>query len=111
MISYEVVLSSAAKLFVLALGSLAERTALADCLRGDLEINGPNARCAYYFTPWDGGREYIALPLHLGGVVAVYRPMTDAELERLRREQDRKVAQAGFFVATLLSPESGFHPR
>ncbi|MFI6827456.1 hypothetical protein ACIBG5_10185 [Kribbella sp. NPDC050241] len=111
MIRYEVVLSPAAKLFVLALGSQAERTALADCLCQDLRLDGPNAQSVHEFTLWDGGRRYFAVPLHLGGIVAVCRPLTAYELDRLRREQDRKVARSGYLVVSLLAPESGFHPR
>ncbi|TCC58304.1 hypothetical protein E0H73_28750 [Kribbella pittospori] len=111
MIRYEVVLSPAAKLFVLALGSQIERTALADCLRQDLQLDGPNSQSAYHFPLWDGGRMYSAVPLHLGGIVAVYRPLTDGELDRLRHQLDRKVARSGCFVVSLLSPETGFHPH
>ncbi|MFC6161195.1 hypothetical protein [Kribbella jiaozuonensis] len=111
MTGYEVVLSPAAKLFVLELGSQVERTALADCLRLDLQLDGPNAQYAFEFTPWEGGREYTAIPLHLGGIVAVFRPLSDAELDRLQHDQDRKLARSGYFVLSLLRPESGFHPR
>jgi len=111
MIRYEVVLSPAAKLFVLALGSQAERTALADCLRQDLPLDGPNGQSAYHFALWEGGRRYYAVPLHLGGVVAVCRPLTEDELDRLRHELVRKVARSGYLVVSLLTPESGFHPR
>ncbi|MEV6266596.1 hypothetical protein AB0L64_05495 [Kribbella sp. NPDC051936] len=111
MIHYEIVLSPAAKLFVLALGSQSERAALADCLREDLPLDGPNSRSAYHFELWDGGRRYYAVPLHLGGIVAVCRPLTEQELERLRHEQDRKVARSGYLVISLLTPESGFQTR
>ena len=51
---------------------------------------------------------YTATPLSFGGYVAVHRPMTKEELERLRQEQGRKVAGRGFHVLDILHPGTAF---
>ena len=108
--AYEVVLSSAAKLFMLSLGSREERSALAVCLREELD-DGPNAGSAHRLDSdcLDDGHERIALPLSFNAIVAIYRSMTRYELEQLGKEKDREVARSGYLVFDLLPPELGFY--
>jgi hypothetical protein len=107
--AYEIILCSAAKLFVLCLGSQEERIALATCLREELGDDGPNAGSAYPFDPVGDGHKHLALPLSFNAIVAVYRAMTHDELMKLGREQNRKVARTGYVVFDLLPAESGFY--
>src|SRR5262245_24979349 len=107
--AYEVVLCSAAKLFMMCLGSQQERIALATCLREELGDHGPNAGSAYPFDPMRDGHKYIALPLSFNAIVAVYRAMTHDELKKLRQEQNRRIARTGHVVFDLLPAESGFY--
>jgi hypothetical protein len=110
---YEVTLGPAAIRVVLG---LRDRKELADALRTEL-VNGPNADKELSFDS-DGnaqtdpdmpsGLAYTATPLSFDGYTALHRPMTPAELARLRREQGRPVADRGFYVLDILSAESGF---
>jgi hypothetical protein len=112
-VSYEVILGPAAIRATLSMSD-ADRKELADALRTEL-LDGPNAdkevgfdadlrRCVHP----DHGRVYTGTPLSSGAYLAVHRPMTRDELRRLRREQDRRVAAAGFLVLDILHPASAF---
>jgi hypothetical protein len=96
------------------------RKELADALLTEL-INGPNSGRELRFDadgrdPGDTGhggtrRIYTATPLSFKGFVAVHRAMTEAELSRLAREQQRPVAPRGAYVFDVLPVESGFRSR
>jgi hypothetical protein len=112
-VRYEVILGPAATRATLAL-SEADRKELAEALRTEL-LDGPNADkeagfdadmrpCAHA----DHGPVFTGTPLSFGAYVAVHRPMTKDELRRLRREQNRRVAAAGFLVHDILHPASAF---
>jgi hypothetical protein len=115
---YEVTLGPAAVRAVAGSRHLRE---LAAALRTEL-INGPNAHnqvelefdhdgnAVYSGVP--GGTRYTVLPLSLNGYTAIYRPMSGEELKRLEEEQNRPVADLGFYVVDILPAESAFsRPR
>ena len=108
--TYEVTLGPAARGAIRSLKSEKARAGLADALRQELD-HGPNVRQEYRFEAQVEGetRSYTATPLSVG-YTAVHRPMTAAELRKLRQEQDH-AGSRGFHVADLLKPESGFKPR
>lgn len=112
---YEVVPAPAAIRTILGLSD-PERKELADALRTEL-LDGPNADKEARFDadmrPCDqacGPNDvvYTGTPLSFGAYVAVHRPMTKEELERLRREQGRRVAGRGFYVLDILPPGTAF---
>lgn len=103
--SYVVVLGPAAKTFVLRLGSKVERDDLAASLNNDLGETGPNAGATYLFAPWDDGHQYAGRPLY-NGVVAIYRPLSQAELRDQRRHGRR--LRSGYMVVDFLAPEEFF---
>jgi hypothetical protein len=116
--TYEVILGPAAIQVFRALRTAAERRKLAAALRQEL-LNGPNARTEIRFDPDGKPRAeadpdvpgevvYTASPLSFRAYTAVHRPMTEAELVRLSREQRREVASLGFHVLDILRPELGF---
>jgi hypothetical protein len=113
---YEVVLGPAAIRTVLSLLEPA-RKELADALRTEL-LDGPNADKEVRF---DGDMRvcdqtcgpddvvYTGTPLSFDAYIALHRPMTREELQRLRREQGRRrVAAQGFFVPDILHPATAF---
>jgi hypothetical protein len=102
---YEIILGTAAEEFVLTAPNQ-DRESLARSLREELE-HGPNALIAYRFV-YDS-RLFTALPLSFNGIVAIHRPLTGYELDRLKRQERRRVASRGFYVADLLPPESAIH--
>ena len=108
---YEVVLGPAAIRTVVCLPDR-ERKELAEALRTEL-LDGPNADKVARFDadmrpcgPDDA--VYMGTPLSFGAYVALHRPMTNAELKRLRREQGRRVAVKGFYVPDILHPAAAF---
>jgi hypothetical protein len=118
--SYEVVLAPAAKRAVLGMRLAKDRDRLADALRVEL-AGGPNAGKKYQFDPYDGGRDYAdrgasaltvytAVPLSFDGYIAIHRPMSREEIQRLRREQGY-AARRGFYVLDILPVDSGFTRR
>jgi len=118
--SYEVVLGPAAKRAVLSMRFAKDRDRLADALRVEL-AGGPNAGKEYEFDPYEGGRDYAdraapafavytATPLSFDGYIAIHRPMSKEELQRLRREQGY-AARRGFYVLDILPVDSGFTRR
>ena len=118
--AYEVILAPAATRAVLGLGDPSDLKELADALRTEL-AGGPNAHkeirfdAAGNFASSTGGGSpgavYTATPLSSGGYTAIHRPMTAAELRRLRSELGRRVSRSGFYVLDLLPPEAGFIGR
>lgn len=111
---YEVVLGPAAIRTVLGLPDL-DRKELAEALRMELH-EGPNAEKAVRF---DGDLQacdmcapddvvYTGTPLTAGAYLAVHRPLTRSELQRLRQEQGRRVAADGFYVLDILHPAPAF---
>jgi hypothetical protein len=112
-VRYEVILGPAAIRTTLGLSD-ADRKELADALRTEL-LDGPNADKEVGFDAdlrpcvhSDRGRIYTGTPLSFSAYLAVHRPMTREELKRLRREQGRRVADAGFLVFDILHPASAF---
>ena len=116
--TYEVVLGPAAIQAIRNLRNLADRSRLANALRQELS-DGPNAANELRFD-CEGKPQvepiiavpncviYTATPLSFRAYTAVHRAMTEAELLRLSREQDRAVAHLGFLVFDLLRAELGF---
>lgn len=107
MATYEVILGPAARRAIQGLQNEKARSGLADALRQELD-HGPNAGKEYRFEAASGGevRAYTATPLSVG-YTAVHRPLTSAELKKLRQEQGH-AARRGFYVADILEPESAF---
>jgi hypothetical protein len=112
---YEVVLGPAAIRIVVGLPE-PEREELADALRTEL-LDGPNADKEAHFDsdmrPCDASSRpddvvYTGTPLSFNSYVAIQRPVTGDELERLRQEQHRKVAKLGFYVLDILPPGTAF---
>lgn len=118
--SYEVVLGPAAKRAVLGMRLAKDRDRLADALRVEL-ADGPNAGKEYQFDCNDSSRDYAdrgasahtaytAIPLSFDGYIAIHRPVSKEELQRLRREQG-SAARRGFYVLDILPVDSGFTRR
>jgi hypothetical protein len=112
---YEVAVGPSAIRTLLNMTDL-DRKEIAEALRTEL-VNGPNADKEYSFEARldaaapDNGKVYTGTPLSYGGYVAVHRPMTTEELERLRREQGRRrVAAQGFHVFDILHAAMAFTP-
>jgi hypothetical protein len=115
---YEVVLSPVAIRAVLTVPKT-DRRKLADALRTEL-MNGPNADKELKLElDWNAQAHadpsanvdriiYTATPLSHAGCTAVHRPMTEAELKQLRREQGRLMADQGFYIIDILPAESAF---
>ena len=112
--AYEVALAPAAiRLF----RRLRIQPALAEALETEL-ANGPNNGNEIRFDSYVRGGVYpgasqddvfyTATPLSYAGYTAVHRPMTEDEIERLRREQGRAMARQGFYVIDILPAESAF---
>ena len=108
---YEVVPAPAAIRTILGLSD-PERKELADALRTEL-LDGPNADkearfdadmrpCGQACGPHDV--VYTGTPLSFGAYVAVHRPMTKEELERLRRNRAASLPGRGFYVLDILPP-------
>ena len=55
------------------------------------------------------GAVYTATPLSFGGYVVIHRPLTEAEIRRLRIEKGRSTADCGFYVIDILPAESAFN--
>lgn len=117
--AYEVTLGPAAERFVLALRRPKDRADLADALRQELAGDGPNSGKAFRFDPAGNavtsadpgtadGSVYTATPLSFKGCTAIHRPMTRAELQRLRRELGHSVARTGLHVFDIIRPDSGY---
>lgn len=117
--SYAVVLAPAAIRFVMVLRA-EDREELADTLRAEL-MDGPNAANEIPLR-FDsdgivdpgvpGGVDYTVTPLSFNGYSAVHRPMTSAELRRLRLERGGPVNGPGIYVIDILTAESAFRrPR
>ena len=108
--TYEITLGPAARWAIRSLQSEKARAGLADALRQELD-HGPNVRQEYRFEAQVEGetKTYTATPLSVG-YTAVHRPMTAAELRKLRQKQG-PAGNRGFYVADILEPESGFKPR
>ena len=120
--AYEVALGPAAERFVLALRRPKDRADLADALRQELAGDGPNSDKEFCFDSYGNavtsgdpgapdGAVYTATPVSFKGCTAIHRPMTRAELQRLRRELGHSVARAGVYVFDILRPDSGFSRR
>jgi hypothetical protein len=117
--TYEVTLAPAAERFVLALRWPKDRADLADALRQELAGDGPNSDKEFRFDSYGNavtsadpdGAVYTATPLSFKGCTAIHRPMTRAELQRLRRELGHSVARTGVHVFDILRPDSGFSRR
>jgi hypothetical protein len=103
---YEVVLAPAAKREVLGLRAMQDKDDLADCLRTELD-HGPNAHLEFRFTN-ETGDTYTATPLSFKAWTAVHRRLTRDELDRLEREQDRRVERIGFLICDFLPPQSAY---
>jgi hypothetical protein len=93
-----------------------ERKELAVALGTEL-LDGPNADKVARFdgdmracdqTCGPNDVVYTGTPLSFGAYVALHRPMTKEELQRLRREQRRRVAAKGFYVLDILHPATAF---
>jgi hypothetical protein len=113
---YEVTLGPAAIRMILNL-SLTDRKQLGDALQTEL-VDGPNAASE---TRFDGNAQicrgqgplvpdlvYTGTPLSFDGYIAVHRPMTRTELDRLRDEQGREVAGHGVHVLDILPADWPF---
>lgn len=120
--AYEMVLGPAAIRTVLTLRNLDDRKGLAAALRAELvdepkpskELTaGANGNTHAYVDPGvPSGSVYVATPLSFNGYTALHRPLTGEELKRLRREQDRLVADRGLYVVDILPIESvSGHPQ
>ncbi|OJF13471.1 hypothetical protein [Couchioplanes caeruleus] len=105
MAKYEVVLSPAAWRAIRDLRTVQDRDDLADCLGKELD-QGPNAENVWVFQI--GDRNYTATPLTFRGWVAIHRPLSRAELDRLGDEQGRRVESMGFLIHDLLPPHTAF---
>jgi hypothetical protein len=105
--TYEIVLGSAAIRTIERLPE-PEQGALADALRTEL-VDGPNVKAALLFVCEIG--QYTATPLSFKAYTAVHRPMTEGELSRLSREQQRPTAETGFYVPEIRGGESAFIRR
>jgi hypothetical protein len=110
---YEVVLGSAANRVVLGLQRPARRR-LAQALCTEL-YKGPNAEHEIQFDSdvgtypvRPGDNVYTATPLSFGAYTAIHRPLTEAELGRLRRELGSTTRTWGFFVVDILAAEAAF---
>jgi|ERR1700733_11756318 len=112
--AYEVALGPAAIRIVLGLPNPVRRE-VAHALGTEL-VNGPNASIAANFEyeiRGDPGTapglvSYTATPLSVRGYTAIHRPMTEEEMNRLRKEQHRSTADRGFYVIDILPAESAF---
>ncbi|AGL15312.1 hypothetical protein [Actinoplanes sp. N902-109] len=103
---YEVVLSPAAWREIRELRTMQDRDDLADALGKEL-IDGPNVRSAWSFKI--GEVRYTAVPLTFRGWVAIYRELTQKELDRVADERPkRRVESSGFLVFDLLPPHTAF---
>lgn len=120
--AYEVTLGPAAERFVLALRWPKDRADLADALRQELGGDGPNSDKEFRFDSYGNavtsadpgapdGAVYTATPLSFKGCTAIHRPMTRAELQRLRRELGHSVARTGVHVFDILRPDSAYSRR
>lgn len=117
-VAYEVTLGPAA---IRALRNLVERSdrkMLADALRTEL-FDGPNTDNEVKLKRFSNevgltdpdmpdGTVYSATPLSTGGYIAIHRPMTEEELNRVARQQDRPVEAYGFYVVDILPADSAF---
>jgi hypothetical protein len=112
---YEVTLGPAA---IRAIATCADPKYLAEALMTEL-VDGPNRDVEIRFDrniqlsqdPAPGTVIYTATPLSVGSYTAVHRPLTSDELQRLAIEQERPVADRGFYVVDVLPPESAFSRR
>ena len=114
--AYEVALAPAAIRLLRRLQNPDQRQ-LAEALQTEL-ANGPNNGNEIRFDSYVHGGVYpgasqddvfyTATPLSYAGYTAVHRPMTEDEIERLRREQGRAMARQGFYVIDILPAESAF---
>jgi hypothetical protein len=115
---YEVILGPAARQAFQSLPAGTEQEKLADALRRELR-GDPNAATRIRFDRYGkprpeadlDGRDatiYMASPLSFMAHTAVYRRMTEGELDRLSREQQRPAASEGFLVVDILRAELGF---
>ena len=114
--AYEVALAPAAIRLFQRLKNLDQRQ-LAEALQTEL-ANGPNNGNEIRFDSYVRGSVdpgagqddvfYTATPLSYAGYTAVHRPMTEDEIQRLRREQGRTMALQGFYVIDILPAESAF---
>lgn len=93
-----------------------DREELCDALRTELQ-NGPNADKEVRFNPSSWGdvppadakeQVYTATPLSFGAFTAVHRPLTDAEVDRLRKQNSAADEASGYHVVDILPPESAF---
>lgn len=106
---YEVALSAPALAYLQTLDPRM-RAKLAYSLQTEL-VNGPNDHLKYSFD-YSGEHYYTALPLSFNAIIAVFRELTRAELDRLRKERRiRGPMPVGFLVIDFLSPESGIYLR
>lgn len=105
MAEYEVVLSNAARRAVWGVRTIQDRNDLADCLGREL-FHGPNAKSEYVFPI--RGESYTATPLTFRAWTAVHRRLTEHELDRLAKQEDRQVESIGFLVHDLLRPHTAF---
>jgi hypothetical protein len=105
--TYEVVLGPAAIRTIERLPE-PEQGTLADALRNEL-VDGPNVKAAFSFVCEIG--QYTATPLSFEAYTVVHRPMTEDELSRLSREQQRPTAETGFYVPEIRGGESAFTRR
>jgi hypothetical protein len=111
---YAVVLQRAALRTIESL-SQPDREGICAALLGELR-DGPNAGKEIRFDPsnWSDvpsveAKEqiYTATPLSFGAFTAVHRPLTAAEMDRLR-EQNNTTEDSGYHVVDILPPELAF---
>jgi hypothetical protein len=119
--AYEVVLGPAAIRAIIGLPE-SDRKEMADVLRTEL-VNGPNSRSEYRFdsdieadAAWTGSASgsrvgYTATPLSFDGYTAIHRPLSKAEVKRLRQEKGKSRADQGVYVIDILPVQSAFTPR
>jgi hypothetical protein len=112
---YAVVLEQAAVRIIESL-SQQDRDGLCDALRKELR-GGPNSDKEVRFNPSNWGdvppvdakeQVYTATPLSFGAFTAVHRPLTDAEVDRLRKQGGGLEEESGYNVVDILPPELAF---
>jgi len=115
---YEVILGPAARRVVRSLPHRTDQVKLAEALRRELQ-DGPHAATRIRFNRDGKPRSeadrdtpdekiYTATALSFMAFTAIGRRMTQAELDRLAREQRRPAAGEGFLVVDILRAELGF---
>jgi hypothetical protein len=113
--AYEVVLAPAASRVIDSLVRT-DREGLLQALAVELQ-NGPNAAKEIRFDSSRyadvdlGDAEegvYTATPLSFHGYTALHRPLTQTDLKRLAKQEQRATADDGYYVIDILPAETAF---